>query len=291
MRTFGIEIETRAPSTTERFNSNNGHHVVADMVTNVDECDGYLGYTHRVSRSAWKVVLDASDGSRPLSEVVSPILTGDEAGLDRLRKVADALHTGGCKVDRFCGVHVHVGVSDLTPSQLKNVARAWIKHESVIFSILPASRRRNVYSANNTNGRDIGTLLNTLARMVDTQGRLANVAGPNGKFSALNFDKLRSYGTLEFRCHSGSIESKKLVAWARFCIAFVETFKDGKPSNRTGSVKPFRAFALGTTLADATTAMLNKMNKKAGDLWGRTQNNYFRNRQNMFAALNRTIVG
>ncbi|HEX4439876.1 MAG TPA: amidoligase family protein, partial [Thermoanaerobaculia bacterium] len=42
------------------------------------------------------------------------------------------------------------------------------------------------------------------------------------RWVALNFTARWRHGTVEFRQHSGTVNARKIVAWARFCVAMVE---------------------------------------------------------------------
>lgn len=46
-----------------------------------------------------------------------------------------------------------------------------------------------------------------------------------GRYCSLNLRKLTTYGTLEFRRFHGTLDPGLAVAWAHFCVAFVECFR------------------------------------------------------------------
>ena len=77
-------------------------------------------------------------------ELVSPILKGYE-GLRKVKRVLTLLNKNNVYVDRECGLHVHVGVADLTILQILSIGKRYsiLEHE---IDKLVALRRR--YSKN-----------------------------------------------------------------------------------------------------------------------------------------------
>ena len=52
-----------------------------------------------------------------------------------------------------------------------------------------------------------------------------------GKFSSLSLLPVARLGTLEIRRFHSTLDGELAAAWARFCVAFVETFKDGEAAS------------------------------------------------------------
>ncbi len=201
-RTFGIEMEFEGADI----------HLVANTLNQVVECH-YEGYTHRVMES-WKIV---TDGSLPnyttCGEIVSPILKGAE-GVAELLKVCEALDSiEGIKVTRNCGLHIHLGVDDLTVGQIQTVYERYADYEAQIDLIMPRSRRGNANWCDS-----VVPNKNTIKRQ-NSKNRLAHAAG---KYYKVNLNKLTTYGTIEFRHHSGTLNFTKIVNWLSFLQTFVE---------------------------------------------------------------------
>ena len=192
-------------------------------------------YNHRL-RGWWKVVYDGSvsgtingEPARGL-EIVSPPLTGEE-GFRQVEVVCEVLDRLGCKVNRKCGLHVHIEASDLSLKEMRNVCVAWAQNEHIIDSIVPNSRkgRNNSYcnsilSANRTNNYECNALMHKI-QCVRSKQRLVKVMCPNGRFYKLNLKALARHGTLEFRYHSGTMDAKKINQHIRFCAGFVTQYK------------------------------------------------------------------
>lgn len=211
-RTFGIEIEAKG-MTRQR---------AAEVISAAGIACNVQSYGHSTPRD-WKVVPDASvDGG---FEVVSPILSGEE-GIALVLKVAAALVTGGAKVDKQCGLHVHVGATDLSAADIMNCVKRYAAHESVIDTFMPVSRREN----NNRFCKPESRLIACLERQQSyygnspmTTGRaLCELIGQDERYYKLNIASFLRHGTLEFRQHSGTVSGMKMANWIRFCVNFVE---------------------------------------------------------------------
>jgi len=189
------------------------------------------GAAHQARRNpqAWVVCPDGSCAG----EIVSPILRGQE-GLAILAKVCDTLYAAGAAVDTSCGLHVHVGARNvLTIGQLQNLAKMFLRHEAAFDQILPPSRRNgsNRFCQRNTAATRTALADKLVAidgaRNVEALARIMNGGYEPGyaytghRYFALNFQAWMRIGTLEFRQHSGSVESRKVVEWVKLIVGFV----------------------------------------------------------------------
>lgn len=202
--TFGVEIEIL--STVDR--SAIATALQAEGINAVVE-----GYNHLTQRY-WKLITDASCGL----EVVSPILSGEQ-GLNELKKVCEVLTRVGCKVDKSCGIHVHIGADALGVDRVKSVIKRWLTNEAQnLDSIQPPSRR-------GTNNPYCQPLANTIrTHLIDncfTIEDLANIQST--RYSKLNLQSYRTHRTIEFRHHSGSTDSTKITNWVKFLLDFCLT--------------------------------------------------------------------
>jgi hypothetical protein len=129
--------------------------------------------------------------------------------------VAAKLEEMGCKVNKSCGLHVHVAAP--SDGAMRRLAIDYSSFEGVIDGLLPQSRRGN-------NNYYCGSLAHVaqinFARCRDS-ARLAEVTG-RGRYCKLNFSSHWRHGTVEFRHHSGSVEGKKIASWVKLCLGMVE---------------------------------------------------------------------
>ena len=219
-RTFGIEIECGSPAAGE----------LAARIAQAGIRVRAEGYNHE-TRSYWKIVTDGS--IRNLNpgfvgvEVVSPVLTGAE-GIAQIEKVCAVLVAQGCIVNATCGMHVHVGASDLTLTNFKSLVKAFNRYEVAMDSFMPASRRASTnhfckalaYNHSDFNAAvDGASSINTL---------ITRTVGDD-RYRKLNLTAFWRHQTVEFRHHSGTVEAEKATQWVRFCLLFVESArKNGK---------------------------------------------------------------
>ena len=202
--TFGVEIEIL--NTIDR-----------SAIATALEAEGISAasefYNHRTT-TWWKVITDASCGL----EVVSPILSGEQ-GLNELHKVCEVLTRIGCKVDKSCGIHVHIGADALGVSKVKSVIKRWLTNEAQnLDSIQPQSRR-------GTNNSYCQPLANTIrTHLIDNCFTIEDLADiQSTRYSKLNLQSYRTHRTIEFRHHSGSTDSEKITNWVKFLLDFCLT--------------------------------------------------------------------
>ena len=203
-RKFGIELEGIGMSRAEVANLLN---------TNGVECSN-AGYTHQVMRK-WKVVSDSSVYGG--FELVSPPLQG-EAGVEEVRKVVRLVNNAGGGVNRNCGIHVHVEMSNATPQHIANVYNRYKTYEMDIDKLMPESRRAN----NNCMCRSMVRQ----PQLNPAQTARATTAQRRDRYYKLNLACFVKYGTIEFRQHSGSFNSSKVCNWINFLLEFVEASKE-----------------------------------------------------------------
>ncbi len=223
--------------------------------------------------TAWKIQPDSSiqcgrsmpDCNR--FELVSPVLNGGR-GLTRLNNVMRALQSmrspsSACpaviKVNKSMGTHVHVGTHGLDLHDLKKIGVNFCKYERAMDSIMPGSRKRNNNDycksvRNNTTfaGGVWGEVSNVertdmIMQCQSTSGLAALLNPRRGavkpRYYKLNLQNLATgrQETLEFRQHSATFNYRKIAAWVRFVVNFVEnsakfrvprSLKEGTPLDK-----------------------------------------------------------
>lgn len=227
--TFGAEFEVIMPRTN---NNQTGRNALARYLTDNGVETRHEPYNHS-RRTWWKIVTDASLGYDN-AEIVSPILQG-EAGLDQVRRLCRLIDDFGCRVNRSCGHHIHVGVRDRFGQQIgffKELLKTYGKFQPVIDALVAPSRRgRTTYCVpvRYTDEMDRATTLDQLARLAGA-----------GHFTNPNFwDAYSRHGTVEFRQHQGTINGEKSVKWITFCLRMVaHAAKNTEASSASPSVRP-----------------------------------------------------
>jgi hypothetical protein len=214
--TFGVEIEFLHPRLTRT-------QVCRALNDGGINCQDE-GYTHRVS-THWKIVTDGSLGDYINgSEVVSPVLR-DDNGFQQLTKVCEILSSLGCKVNKRCGLHVHVGARGETVDFFKSLVRLYMAAEPTVDSFMAPSRRgphggngfcNSVRMVNRTMF-DSATTVEQVATAVD-QDNTPYAVRSMRRYRKLNLQSYWQHGTVEFRQHQGTVDAEKACNWVRFCL-------------------------------------------------------------------------
>ena len=201
--TFGVEIECLMMRTRfiERARGNRMQYE-------------FQGYNHTDNRSYYKFVSDSSiHGDNPI-ECVSPVLEGNDKGFESLKNCCKTLNEAEAKVNRSTGLHVHIGVANLTDTWFVNIFKNYKKLENVIDTFMSLSRRRD----NNTfcrslQGYNFDFCCNSIA---DVQRKLSS------RYFKVNPMAINRHGTIEFRQHQGTTDFEKIKNWVNFCAKLVE---------------------------------------------------------------------
>lgn len=205
-RNFGIEMEFNGLTMQQSLAALKRAGLKAQI-------EGYNHDDH--ADGTWKIVTDASVSRG--HEVVSPILRG-EAGIAEARRAAEALEKAGATIDISCGLHVHFDAASFTADELRTACIRYAKHESEIDAFMPKSRRAN---ENRFCRATTGCFLNNASFMRATSKEsLARSQG--SRYFKVNLEAYLRHQTIEFRQHSGTVDSGKIENWVRFLAAFLD---------------------------------------------------------------------
>lgn len=225
---FGIEIEATGMQPTE----------VARLLNENGVTCSEPGYTHRVM-DCWKAITDGSVSGG--FELVSPPLEYNDANLALVKRVVCLLNDAGCDVDRRCGLHVHFDVNSLEPQHVANIYNRYKKFEIQIDRLMPQSRREN----NNTYCKSLQYRPEMSPRQ--SLQETINTACDGSRYYKVNLCSYVKYGTIEFRQHSGSVNSAKVCNWIKFLAQFIEASRpeqvvEQAPVAQPELVRPSRNF-------------------------------------------------
>lgn len=197
-RKFGIEVEnaSRISHVDLAIALKNAGLNVDDSATGSYESNGYRG---------WQVKYDGSIRStrnhRYKIELVSPPLEINAASFKEVRAAIKVARVNG-KVNRSCGLHVHVDAADFSRREIARVHEMWSAWGPTLFSMISRSRRRNRYCRYGISRED--------------------------RYVAINLVPFASRGTIEFRFHQGSLNSSNILAWVVFCAKLLDFVKSDK---------------------------------------------------------------
>lgn len=196
------------------------------------------------------------------AEIVLPPLADCQVAYEYIDSVCRVLQRIGCTVNQSCGLHVHISNAPLsdetTPAAftgdsiahkertgrylsrhgepmdfiaVQDIMQRYADNRAIIDGMFPSSRTDNRF-----------------CKPLDTQRvRTAHDlrALTFGKFYAINLETW-SRGTIEFRQHSGTIETDKIWNWVQFLINFVSWTTDHRVESGTRTIvqdtpaQPFR---------------------------------------------------
>lgn len=200
--TFGVEIECYHANRTELLLTATSEGVKLES----------QGYNHTDSRETFKIVSDGSLSGVDNNEIVSPVLKGSKAGFDQIKRITRCLDNVGARVNRTCGLHVHIGAKNLTFEQYLNVFKNYKALESLIDTFMPESRRgNNAYYSQGLQRFDFSNVQNHN----DLERMLGN------RYYKVNAFSWARHSTIEFRQHSGTTDYNKISNWVKFCAKLV----------------------------------------------------------------------
>ncbi|MEM1687714.1 MAG: amidoligase family protein [Nanopusillaceae archaeon] len=163
--------------------------------------------------------LSSSEDDGEAIEITSPQLIGwGDKGFQVVKKVLEEWNEIGGKVNRTCGVHVHVDTWDFRRNDYLKLAIFMFISQPFLFAILPQSRWENSYCK----------LLNA-----DIISKLGLRALLQDRYRVLNFRNIEK-NHVEFRLFNGSLNASKIEAYTLISLEIVEAVK-----TRWNEVKEF----------------------------------------------------
>lgn len=122
-------------------------------------------------------------------------------------QITEALHSIGARVNRSCGLHVHLDQRNAANVELNY--QKLVRAQSLLYQVVPLSRRENRYCRR--------------SRQYDFRA-----AADGNRYHAINANAYHRYRTLEVRLFGGTLSGSKIVNWIETLYGIVE----GTPSLR-----------------------------------------------------------
>ena len=273
-RTFGVELEfggiTRpnAIRVVKEVLINNLLCDYAETIVSMNNC--YHSLVVKDSRNRkWSIQRDSSvaDGGSTSCELVTPILWGT-CDILLLQDIVRAIRKKGGRVDKSCGMHVHIGAQDFTPQKLRILANMWHSRQPILYAgCLVNSENRNVGYCkplsddfidrlNKVKPQDWLTFWQQWYRHyydVDNYNdvNLVRLMHYNSsRYHSLNFHSFNMRKTIEFRLFNGTLHAGKVKTAIQLCLALVCCAKEKtKATSKVPDVvRQNPAFAMRTWL-------------------------------------------
>ena len=212
LRKFGIEIEC-GHATNDRFTT-------ALSLTNIDGIHARANNYSGTDYSVWQVKPDGSLRIAGGQEIVSPTLPGTDEGIEAVCKVAGYLEGANYKVDRSCGLHVHLDAADLSRHECAVIAWRYSLLQDSLKQVLPRSRW------DGSNGYASFASSSSLTKITAAASNPQTAAywTHGERYTAVNLEhahKARSERRIEFRQAGGTVNADKIIGWYRFLCEFV----------------------------------------------------------------------
>jgi hypothetical protein len=242
-RKMGFEFEVGIPTSIS-------HHELANRIGRELNSQGMqvncgsrnYGHTTGSNRS----VLVKPDGSLHFrryygAEVVTPVLQGQET-YPVIRAIMKTLNgRTSASVNKTCGYHLHIDVSDYSLTNWKTFLTRYIRAERRIFSTIAPSRFYGHYSVplfrqltqelHYTSPTSECVIERYCQEVWDCTSlhSIYRLLGST-RYTAINIEPaatgLRS--AIEFRMHQGTLCPDKVIAWAEFWQCFVQNAISGE---------------------------------------------------------------
>ena len=203
----------------------------------------------------WTVMNDSSiraTDTQKRCELVTPILRWRD--IKTLQQIVRDLRFVGAKVNNTCGMHVHIGASDMTAAQIRHLVNTVASREEIFYNALKVHENRKNYCAP-TNERFLRELNR---KKPETLAELKKVwYGDNGdhdyhydmtRYVILNLHALFTKGTVEFRIFNATLHAGEVKAAIQFCAAMVAFAKKSRRSGYRKIETDNEKFAMRTFL-------------------------------------------
>jgi hypothetical protein len=151
-------------------------------------------------------------------EIVSPVLQGAD-GIAQVKAVVAWINSLGGKVNRSCGLHVHIGFAGRSAADLARLVCLVGHHEKALYAMTGTkTREQGAYCGS------IKTTHKSISRVgVFSFGRRDYDGPAYDRYRVLNLTNLAAgRKTVEFRCFAGTLNILKILASIQVCAGLVQ---------------------------------------------------------------------
>jgi len=206
-RKWGVEIETHSELSL-------GDVVEKMRLRKLNVNKRAVGYFKSDGRQ-WDVKTDSSCGY----EFASPILGGEAGYFEAKLAVEKIREVCPTAVNTKCGLHVTIDVSDFNKEELKKLIIKYLEKQEEFYSQCNKSRQNNKYCTKNP------AYLLHMIKESNSIDYIIAAANPKGHYNGLNLERLKTKKVIEFRMMESTVGIRKVGAWIRFCVDFVDSVK------------------------------------------------------------------
>lgn len=175
----------------------------------------------------WTIMSDASVHSMggQACEFVTPKCTYED--IETVQECIRVLRRAGAKIDRSCGLHIHIDGANHTAQSLKNLAFTFRAKQDLIFKAVAPDRRDNRYCKPLTDD-----LVGNIKKIKKLDGEKmkdawygtyrdyhdASAHYHASRYHALNLHSLWYRGTVEFRLFNSTLHAGEVRAYINLCL-------------------------------------------------------------------------
>ena len=180
-------------------------------------------------KNNWNVIHDGSIDSgegKGREFITRGGLSGDEL-YQSIDNITSMLKFRGWQVNRSCGMHVHIDARDLNWREIKYILAVSKLSEQIIYKMLPRSRvdgrwcKRIPIDINDIlNIKDNQDFIDTWYQSFDTYPSYDKYN--DSRYCGTNMHSRIIHGSIEFRHHSGTLDSDKIINWIEICQKIVD---------------------------------------------------------------------
>lgn len=230
---FGIEIEMTG------LTRKKASEIVAKHFQTDSQYDGgaYRAYSVKDHEGRkWKLVYDSSItayiGTRRTYdddykvELVSPICKYDD--IEDIQQIVRKLRKDGhAKVNKSCGIHIHIDASKHDARSLRNITNIMYSKEDLIYKALQVEVAREhrycqkveesfIQKLNKSKPKNLSQLKSL---WYNGETRRSRSHYDNSRYHALNLHSVFQKGTIEFRLFNGTLHAGEIKSYIQFCLA------------------------------------------------------------------------
>ena len=228
-RNFGVEIEV-------------GDEVCQDSIAysiiKKSHCKDVkiFDWNQSINNNDWHVKSDVSCGRGDEGgwEIASYVGSGYLDALDISKTASSLKVTPGAKINRNCGLHVHVNVEDFTLKDMAILLAYWMKIENTLSFAIPSWRVDGAFC------QSINKMQAHYKRHRYSPDYFWNLNRPRNLSAHDNFYKMFTLNlvnyesslqglidrkTVEFRMPEGTLNENDIINWIRLFVTFVDNCK------------------------------------------------------------------
>lgn len=237
-RKFGVEFE---------LSNNLSKRKIKDIIEENSQVKvKTTRYALSYQNNFWHIKNDASCGPYGTDgcsgvEIATYICSGLQDA-NHISNVINKVSRENGKVNKHCGLHVHVDVSDYEEEDVGRLIMYWLQIEKIFMYALPSSRHNNIYCrplsfsidnwVANYFYKSLGNKF--VARLFKPKNDPISMT--NSKRTTMNINNFyQAYDlgsnirkTIEFRCPEGTLQGDDAKAWIFLFVNFIDYVKFSK---------------------------------------------------------------